>query len=142
MKKEKLLASLKRVIKAADEIMSQMPTAEGPSPYAGTSLTHNGSSSMVVIKKADFSNGKVNSLVLETCPDGKCPPSEFEGRCCTFDPTLGWSCQEGVMAGECASQGGIFEANLSCSDQPACGGGGLSDKTNQQTSAPSVMTEM
>lgn len=142
MKKEKLLASLKRVIKAADEIMSQMPTAEGPSPYAGTSLTHNGSSSMVVIKMADFSNGKVNSLVLETCPEGRCPPSEFKGRCCTFDATTGWNCKEGVMAGECASQNGVFQAGLKCGDQPPCGSGGLLDRTNLQTSGPSAMTEM
>jgi hypothetical protein len=46
------------------------------------------------------------------------------------------------MAGECASQGGVFEAGLSCADKPACGGGGLLDSTNQQTSAPTIMTEM
>jgi hypothetical protein len=142
MKKEKLLASLRRVIKAADEIMSQMPEDQS---YSGTMVSQDGGSSKVIIKKADFSNGRINSLVLQACPDGNCPPSEFEGRCCTFDPTLGWNCQDGVMAGECASQGGVFEAGVSCADKPGCGTGvdvGLLDMNNQQTSAPTMMTDM
>jgi hypothetical protein len=120
MKKEKLLAALNKAIKAAEMVMESSmedSTKEGK----GTLLVGGGTSKTVMIKRADFSKPFISMIEYAECPEGRCDPDEFNGRCCIFDATTGWTCVGGLMASECAQQGGIYESRVACDSQPPCG---------------------
>jgi len=136
MKNSKLLASLNKAIKAAEDIMSSPMGESTPPKEGGMTVESSGSKQKVQLKSIDFRNKRVNNVAYEPCPEGNCPPEEFTGRCCIFDPGTGWTCEEGLMATECAGMGGIFEPNKACGDKPACGTGGVSPI--EESSPPSA----
>lgn len=116
MKNNKLLASLKKAIQAAEMMMDSEPKMtqeEGPS----TMLSGGGASKKVQVKEIDFTNQNIVSITYEECPGGICPPVEFNGSCCVPNQNGTYDCRDGFMAGECASQAGIFRLGVSCAQK-------------------------